>query len=77
MSDDLWNAIVCFQLPNLPIGRSGYRLCISVCVSCTVVGSGKEARISQIDFSAAFAKVDHQGILFMLCSVGIGGAVFL
>ena len=29
----------------------------------------------QIDFSAAFDKVNHQGILYRLCSVGIGGSV--
>ena len=29
----------------------------------------------QIDFSAAFDRVNHQGILCMLCSVGIGGSV--
>ena len=29
----------------------------------------------QIDFSAAFDRVNHQGILHRLCSVGIGGPV--
>ena len=29
----------------------------------------------QIDFSAAFDTVNHQGILYKLCSVGIGGSV--
>ena len=29
----------------------------------------------QIDFSAAFDRVNHQGILFKLCSVGVGGSV--
>ena len=29
----------------------------------------------QIDFSAAFDRVNHQGILHKLCSVGIGGSV--
>ena len=33
--------------------------------------SGKEARIVQIDFSADFDRVNHQGILNKLCSVGI------
>ena len=36
---------------------------------------GQEARIVHIDFSAAFDRVNHQGILFMLCSVGVGGSV--
>ena len=31
----------------------------------------------QIDFSATFDRVNHQGILNKLCSVGIGGSVFL
>ena len=29
----------------------------------------------QIDFSAAFDRVIHLGILYVLCSVGIGGSV--
>ena len=33
--------------------------------------TGQEARIVQIDFSAAFDSVNHQGILYRLCSVGI------
>ena len=33
--------------------------------------SGQEARIVQIDFSAAFDRVNHLCILYMLCSVGI------
>ena len=36
---------------------------------------GQEARIVQTDFSAAFDRVNHQGILFKLCSVGVGGSV--
>ena len=36
---------------------------------------GHEARIVQIDFCAAFDRVNHQGILYRLCSVGIGGSV--
>ena len=34
--------------------------------------NGQEARIVQIDFSAAFDRVNHLGILYKLCSVGIG-----
>ena len=37
--------------------------------------SGQEARIVQILFSAAFDKVNHQGILYRLCSLGIEGSV--
>ena len=32
---------------------------------------GQEARMVQIDFSAVFDTVNHQGILFKLCSVGV------
>ena len=40
--------------------------------------SGQEARIVQIDFSAAYERVNHQGILYKLCSVGIrGSALFI
>ena len=37
--------------------------------------SGQEDRIVQIDFSATFEWVNHQSILYKLCSVGIGGSV--
>ena len=30
----------------------------------------------QIDFRTAFDRVNHLGILYKLCSVGIGGSVF-
>ena len=49
-----------------------------LCVSHTLqssLESGQEARIVQIDFSAAFHRVNHPGILYKLCSVGIGGFV--
>ena len=36
---------------------------------------GQEAKIVQIDFSAAFDRVNQQGILFKLCSVRVGGSV--
>ena len=47
-----------------------------LCVSHTLqsaLESGQEARILQIDFSAAFDRVNQRGILYKLCSVGIGG----
>ena len=50
-----------------------------LCVSHTLqsaLNSGQEDRIEQIDFCAAFDRVHHQGILYRLCSVGIGGSVF-
>ena len=37
--------------------------------------SEPEARIVQNDFSAAFDMVNHHGIRYKLCSVGIGGSV--
>ena len=37
--------------------------------------SGQEARIVQIDFSAPSDRVNHQGILSRLSSVGIGGSM--
>ena len=49
-----------------------------LCVSHTLqneLESGQEARIVQIDFSAAFDTVNHRGILYKLCCVGIGGSV--
>ena len=36
--------------------------------------SGQVARTVQIDFSAAFDRVNHQTILYKLCSVDIGGS---
>ena len=35
----------------------------------------QNARMDQIGISAAFDRVNHQGILFKLCSVGVGGSV--
>ena len=59
--------------------RKGLDTCDALlCMSHTVqsaMESGQEARIMQIDFSAAFDRVNHLGILYKLCSVGIGGSV--
>ena len=49
-----------------------------LCMSNTLqsaLASGQEARIVQINSSAAFDMVNHLGILYKLCSVGIGGSV--
>ena len=49
-----------------------------LCVAHTLQSAlerGQEARIVQIVYSAAFDRVDHRGILFRLCSVGVGGSV--
>ena len=49
-----------------------------LCMSHTLqsaLESGQEARIVQIDFSAAFDRVNNHDILYRLCSAGIGGPV--
>ena len=59
--------------------RKGLGTCDALlCVSHTLqsaLETGQEARILQIYFSAAFDRVDHQAILYRLCSVSIGGSV--
>ena len=59
--------------------RKGLGTCDSLlCVSHTLqsaLESVQEARIMQIDFSAAFDRVNPLGILYKLCFVGIGGSV--
>ena len=67
----------------LPATQFDYRKSLGTCdallwVSHTLqspLESGQEARIMQIDFSAAFDRVKDQGILYRLCSEGIGGSV--
>ena len=67
----------------LPTTRFAYRKGLGtcddlLCVAHTLQNAlemGQEARIVQIDFSATFDRVNHQGILFKLCSVGVGGSV--
>ena len=67
----------------LPTTLFAYRKGLGTCdaLSCmshtlqSVLERGQEARIVQIDFSAAFDRVNHQGILYRLCSVGIGGSL--
>ena len=66
----------------LPTTQFAYRKGLGTCdallsVSHTLqsaLESAQKARIVQIDFSAAFDRVD-QGILYKLCSVGIGDSV--
>ena len=59
--------------------RKGLGTCDApLCVSHTLqsaLESGQEARNVQIDSSAAFDSVKNLGILYKLCSVGIGGSV--
>ena len=55
--------------------RKGLGTCDALlCVSNTLE-SGQEGRIVLIDFSSAFDRVNHQGILYSLCYVGIEGSV--
>ena len=59
--------------------RKGLGTCDALlCMSHTLqsaLENGQEARIVQIDFSAAFDRVNNLGNLYKLCSVGIGGSV--
>ena len=59
--------------------RKGLGTCDALlCVFHTLqsaLESRQEARIVHIDFSGAIDRVNHQGILYRLCSVGIGGSV--
>ena len=72
----------CGVLPTTQFAyRKGLGTCDALlCVSHTLqsaLESRQEARIVQIDFSAAFDRVNHQefSILYRLSSVGIGGSV--
>ena len=56
------------------LGTCDPLLCVSHALQ-SALESGQEARIVQIGFSAAFNRVNHLGILYELCSVGIGGSV--
>ena len=55
--------------------RRGLGTCDALlCVAHTLQSAlemGQEARMVQIDFNAAFDMVNHQRILFKLCSVGV------
>ena len=56
------------------LGTCDALLCVSHTLQSTLE-SWQEAQIMQIDFSAAFDRVNHLDILYKLCSVGIGGSV--
>ena len=57
------------------LGTCDARLLLSHTLQ-SALESGQEGKIVQIDFIAAFDRVNHQGILYKLCSVCIGGSVF-
>ena len=69
----------------LPTTQFAYRKGLGTCdaLLCmlhmlqSALECGQEARIVQSDFSAAFDRVNHQGILYKLCSVSIGGSVYV
>ena len=61
--------MVCLKPPSLLIGKVGVPVMRFFCVSHTLqsaLESRQEARIVQIDFSSAFDRVNHQGILYKL-----------
>ena len=67
-------------LPTIQFGYSkGLGTCDALlCVAHTLQTAlkvGQEARMVQIDFSAAFDRINHLGILFKLCPVGVRGTV--
>ena len=77
-SDDLWNAVVSFQPNRFPYRKDLGTCDALLCVSDALQGaleSGQEARIVEIDFSAAFDRVNHKGILYKFCSESIIGSV--
>ena len=67
----------------LPTTQFAYRKGLGTCDSLlcdtqpfqSTVERGKEVRIVQIDLNAAVDRVNHRGIVFRLCSVGVGGFV--
>ena len=67
--------MVCFQPPSLFAYRKGLDTCDALLyVSHTLqsaLESCHEVGILLIDFSAAFDRVNHPGILYKLSSVGI------
>ena len=56
------------------LGISDALLCLSHLLQ-SALESGHEARIVQINFFAGFDRVNHQEILYKLCSVGKGNFV--
>ena len=67
----------------MPAAQFAYRKglgCIDVLLTLSLhlqksIGAGMESYIVQLDFSAAFDRVSHSGLLFKLKSIGVGGSV--
>ena len=56
------------------LGTCDALLCMSHTLQ-SVLESGHVVKIMNIAFTADFDRVNHQGILYVLCSMGIGGSV--
>ena len=64
----------------LPTTKFAYRKGLGTCdallsgshILQSALESGQEYKIVQIDFSATYDRVNHLGILYKLCSVGVG-----
>ena len=59
---------------GLGLGTCDSLLCVLHALQ-SALESEQEAGIVLFDFSAAYDRVNYQGILYWLCSVGIGGSV--
>lgn len=46
-----------------------------ICTGQSALDGGGELALIQLDFSAAFDRVNHAGLLFKLCDAGVGGPV--
>ena len=70
----------CGVLPNTQfayrkgLGTSDALMCVSQTLR-SALESGQDARIVQIDINTAFDRVNHQRIIYKLCSVGIADSV--
>ena len=76
--DDLWNIVECFQQPCLLTGKV-WVLVIHFC-ACSIhcrecIGEGRRLGSFRFISVQPFDRVNYQGILYKLCSVGIGGSV--
>ena len=73
---DLWNAEV---FPTTQFDdKKGLSICDALLRGAYTLQSAlvrnQDARIVQIDLSATFDGVNHQGILIKLCSAGVSGS---
>ena len=59
----------------VPTTQFAYRKCLDSHTLQSALEMGQEAKMVQLDFSAAFDRVNHHGILFKFSSVGVEGSV--